>query len=56
MLMRTLIGKLHEAWDLFTKRFYSDPQIREKYLPKLQINAEAAAALKSLGKHFGEGH
>lgn len=52
VLMRTLIGKLHEAWELFVKRFLGAPQISAKYLPKL--NAEAATALDGLKKHFGK--
>jgi hypothetical protein len=52
VLMRTLIGKLHEAWELFVKRFQSAPQISAKYLPKL--NTEATTALDGLKKHFGK--
>ncbi len=52
ILMRTLIGKLHEAWELFRTRFLSDRQVAELYLPKL--NAEALAALESLKRHFGK--
>ena len=51
ILMRTLIGKLHEAWELFRTRFLSDRQVTELYLP--QLNAEALAALESLKRHFG---
>jgi hypothetical protein len=51
ILMRTLIGKLCEAWDLFKVRFLSERQLAELYLPKL--NAEALTALESLKKHFG---
>ena len=50
VLMRTLIGKLHEAWELFVKRFQSDHQMSAKYLPKL--NTEATIALDGLKKHF----
>lgn len=39
ILMRTLIGKLHEAWDLFRTRVLSDRSVAALYLPKL--NAEA---------------
>ena len=52
VLMRTLIGKLHEAWKLFGNRFQSAPQIKAKYLPKL--NSEAITALDGLNKHFGK--
>ena len=49
--MRTLIGKLHEAWDLFRARVLSDRSVAALYLPKL--NADANAALESLKRHFG---
>jgi len=52
ILMRTLIGKLHEAWELFRVRFQSDPSIANRYGSKL--NAEATAALVDLNKHFGK--
>jgi hypothetical protein len=52
VLMRTLIGKLHEAWELFVKRFQSAPQISAKYRSKL--NTEAITALESLKRHFGK--
>ncbi len=51
ILMRTLIGKLHEAWDLFRTRVLSDRSVAALYLPKL--NVEANAALESLKRHFG---
>jgi hypothetical protein len=51
VLLRVLIGKLHEAWRLFGKRFQADQVIREKYLP--QLSPEAAEAFKKLKKHFG---
>ena len=51
ILMRTLIGKMHEAWELFRARFLSDRRVADLYLPKL--NAEALAALESLKRHFG---
>ena len=47
ILLRILVGKLHEAWRLFTKR---GQPLRAKYLP--QLSAEATAALNSLGRHF----
>ena len=53
VLIRTLGGKLYEAWDLFTKRFQSAPLISAKYRPRL--NAEATTALEGLNKHFGRG-
>jgi hypothetical protein len=51
ILMRVLIGKLHEAWRLFEKRFQRNPTLVKKYLPKL--SPEAAAALNDLKNHFG---
>jgi hypothetical protein len=51
ILMRTLIGKLHEAWELFRTRLLSDRQVAEFYLPKL--DGEALEALESLKRHFG---
>jgi hypothetical protein len=53
ILMRLLIGKLHEAWLLFQKRFQADQQLRAKYTSLL--SPEATAALKELNKHFGQG-
>jgi hypothetical protein len=32
IVMRVLIGKLHEAWELFKKRVQADAQLRSKYL------------------------
>jgi hypothetical protein len=53
ILMRVLIGKLHEAWVLFKKRLQADPQLRAKYLDKL--SPEARARVVRLNKHFGDG-
>jgi hypothetical protein len=50
--MRALIGKQHEAWELFVKRLQSDRNMSAKYLPKLSV--EAKTALDSLKKHFGK--
>ena len=50
ILMRVLIGKLYEAWELFKTRFQADQQIRTRDQPK--FNAEALAALADLNKHF----
>src|SRR5664279_4561218 len=44
ILMRTLIGKLCEAWDLFKVRFLRERQLAGLYAPKL--NAEAVTALQ----------
>jgi hypothetical protein len=51
ILMRLLIGKLHEAWVLFTSRVQGDERIRTKYLTTL--SEPAVAALRQLNKHFG---
>jgi hypothetical protein len=51
ILMRTLIGKLHEAWDMFHKRVLCDKLVQAEYLPRL--DDEATAALSKLKKHFG---
>ena len=48
ILLRILVGKLHEAWRLFTKR---GQPLRTKYFP--QLSAEAKKSLNSLGRHFG---
>jgi hypothetical protein len=53
VLMRLLIGKLHEAWEFFKARLQADAQIRSKYLSAL--SNEASEALKELNKHFGQG-
>ena len=52
IIMRILIGKLHEAWELFRARAQSDKNISEKYLKKL--DGEAVIALKSLNDYFGK--
>ena len=51
VIMRVLIGKLHEAWLLFNRRFQADHSLRGKYLPKL--SAQAATAITELNQHFG---
>jgi len=51
VLLRVLAGKLHEAWELFKKRVQADRPLAEKYLP--QLDADGAAALDRLNKHFG---
>jgi hypothetical protein len=53
VLMRVLIGKLHEAWLLFQRRFQADRSLVEKY--ERNLPAAAARALKELNKHFGGG-
>jgi hypothetical protein len=53
ILMRALIGKLHEAWELFKKRIQADAELRTKYLDKL--SPEARARVERLNQHFGSG-
>jgi hypothetical protein len=53
ILMRLLIGKLHEAWELFKHRVQSNHAISMTYLPRLR--PEASAALEALKRHFGGG-
>jgi hypothetical protein len=43
IIMRLLIGKLHEAWELFKTRFQSNRRLAEKCIPQLQ--REGAEAL-----------
>jgi hypothetical protein len=53
ILMRLLIGKLHEAWELCKNRVHSNRSIATTYIPRLR--PEAAAALGALNRHFGAG-
>jgi hypothetical protein len=53
ILMRLLIGKLHEAWELFKNRAQSDHAIATTYIPRLP--PDATTALESLNRHFGRG-
>lgn len=53
ILMRLLIGKLHEAWELFKNRFQSNRSIATTYIPRLR--PDAAAAFQALNRHFGAG-
>jgi hypothetical protein len=53
ILMRLLIGKLHEAWELFRARVQTDRAISTTFLPKLP--SDAANALTALKRHFGQG-
>lgn len=52
-LMRLLIGKLHEAWELFEVRFQDNRLAASKYLPLL--GQSATAALDFLRQHLGKG-
>jgi hypothetical protein len=53
VLLRVLVGQLHEAWNLFRKRVQADRPLFDKYVP--QLDANGAAALDNLNKHFGGG-
>lgn len=53
IFVRLLVGKLHEAWELFKARVQSDHVISNTLLPQLPQNA--ADALSALNKHFGQG-
>jgi hypothetical protein len=53
ILMRFLMGKLHEAWELFKNRVQGNRSIAMTYLPRLR--PEATAALDALKRHFGAG-
>ena len=53
ILMRVLIGKLHEAWLLYKKRVQADRIINDKFVPHL--SQEATTALAKLNDHFGRG-
>lgn len=53
ILLRLLIGKLHEAWMLFAARAKSSKSISGRYLAHL--SPDAASALSRLNKHFGKG-
>jgi hypothetical protein len=52
IIMRILIGKLHEAWLLFGTRVQADPNMRS-YISDLP--PRAVTALQKLNKHFGKG-
>jgi hypothetical protein len=53
ILMRLMIGKLHEAWELFKLRVQGDATIKAKYIPHL--DPDGAKALQALNRHFGQG-
>jgi hypothetical protein len=53
VLVRVLVGQLHEAWELFRKRVQRNRPLHDKYVSLL--DAEGAAALKNLKIHFGGG-
>jgi hypothetical protein len=51
ILTRVLIGKLHEAWELFKVRVQASALLRSKYLDNK--DGERRALLEKLNKHFG---
>jgi hypothetical protein len=53
ILIRLLIGKLHEAWELFKSRAQSNRSIATTLIPNLK--PEAVAALEALNRRFGAG-
>ena len=53
VLLRVLVGQLHEAWELFKKRVQADRPLFDKYVP--QLDGDGAAALGNLNRHFGAG-
>lgn len=52
IVMRLLIGKLHEAWELFRARAQSNKDISDKYVKEL--DEEGTKALKALNDYFGK--
>jgi hypothetical protein len=48
-----LIGKLHEAWELFRIRVLNNKTVAAKYFPHL--TTEGQTALNDLKRHFGKG-
>jgi hypothetical protein len=53
VLLRILMGQLHEAWQLFRKRVQANRPLFDKYVSLL--DADGAAALRNLNEHFGGG-
>jgi hypothetical protein len=53
IVMRLLIGKLHEAWELFKARFQSNRPLAKRCIPQLQ--PEGVEALEALNRYFGRG-
>jgi hypothetical protein len=51
VLLRVLVGQLHEAWRLLQKRVLADRPLFNKYVR--QLDADGATALDNLKKHFG---
>src|SRR5262249_49779824 len=51
VLLRVLVGQLHEAWRLLQQRVSTDRPLFNKYVREL--DADGATALNNLKKHFG---
>jgi hypothetical protein len=51
VLLRVLVGQLHEAWRLLQKRVLADRPLFNKYVR--QLDADGATTLDNLKKHFG---
>jgi len=51
VLLRVLVGQLHEAWELFRKRVQADRPLHDKYVPLLDTHG--ATALDNLNRYFG---
>src|SRR6516165_5436412 len=51
VLLRVLIGQLHESWELFRNRVLKAGPFQDTYLPLL--DSEGTAALNNLKRHFG---
>jgi hypothetical protein len=52
IVMRILVGKLHEAWDMFKNHAQSNKEIATTYLKGMK--GEGQQALKALNEHFGK--
>jgi hypothetical protein len=53
IIMQVLIGKLHEAWELFKRRVQSNSHFSSKYL--LKLSPKGAAAHEELNRRFRKG-
>jgi hypothetical protein len=53
ILLRVLVGQLHEAWELFRKRVQDNRSLHNRYIP--QLDSHGTSALNNLKRHFGRG-
>jgi hypothetical protein len=51
VLLRVLVGQLHEGWELFRKRVQNNRRLHDKYVSLL--DADGVTALQNLKRHFG---